>query len=64
MRIQHATAFSTLGFHSWSAVIEGVGHLLQLQRPEPVARGVAAFLNRHPMPDSQALPARRSASAQ
>ncbi|HEY3236199.1 MAG TPA: alpha/beta fold hydrolase [Polyangiaceae bacterium] len=29
--------------------IEGVGHLLHLQRPEPVAREIAAFLGRHPM---------------
>jgi pimeloyl-ACP methyl ester carboxylesterase len=29
--------------------VEGVGHLLHLQRPEPVARGVAAFFARHPM---------------
>ena len=29
--------------------IDGVGHLLQIQRPEPVARGIAEFLERHPM---------------
>lgn len=29
------------------AVIDGVGHLLQIQRPEPVARAVAGFLDRH-----------------
>ncbi len=29
--------------------IEGVGHLLHIQRPEPVARGIAQFLKRHPM---------------
>jgi len=29
--------------------IEGVGHLLHLQRPEPVVRGMAAFLARHPI---------------
>lgn len=29
--------------------VEGVGHLLHMQRPEPVARGVASFLARHPM---------------
>ncbi|MEO5739759.1 MAG: alpha/beta hydrolase [Vicinamibacterales bacterium] len=29
--------------------VEGAGHLLQLQRPETVAQGLAAFLNRHPM---------------
>ena len=27
--------------------VEGVGHLLQIQRPEPVARGMAQFLTRH-----------------
>lgn len=27
--------------------VEGVGHLLHMQRPEPVTRGVAAFLLRH-----------------
>jgi pimeloyl-ACP methyl ester carboxylesterase len=31
--------------------IEGVGHLLHGQRPEPVARAMAAFLGRHPMPE-------------
>ena len=40
--------------HSWfpqveDLTVEGVGHLLHMQRPEPVARGVAAFLGRHPM---------------
>jgi len=29
--------------------IEGVGHLLHIQRPEPVARGIAQFLARHRM---------------
>lgn len=29
--------------------VEGVGHLLQIQRPEPVARGIAEFLGRHPI---------------
>ena len=27
--------------------IEGVGHLLHVQRPEPVARGIAEFLQRN-----------------
>ncbi len=27
--------------------IDGAGHLLQIQRPEPVARGMAEFLDRH-----------------
>lgn len=40
--------------HVWlpqveDCMIEGVAHLLHLQRPEPVARGVAGFLARHPM---------------
>jgi pimeloyl-ACP methyl ester carboxylesterase len=29
--------------------VEGVGHLLQIQRPAPVARGIAEFLGRHPI---------------
>ena len=29
--------------------IDGVGHLLQIQRPEPVARGMAEFLERNPI---------------
>ena len=29
--------------------IEGVGHLLQIQRPEPVARAIAVFLRRNPL---------------
>jgi pimeloyl-ACP methyl ester carboxylesterase len=29
--------------------IDGVGHLLHLQRPEPVARAIAQFLDRHPL---------------
>ena len=29
--------------------IDGVGHLLQMQRPEPVAQAVARFLTRHPI---------------
>ena len=29
--------------------IEGVGHLLQIQRPEPVARAMAEFLGRNPV---------------
>jgi putative transposase len=29
--------------------VEGVGHLLHAQRPEPVARGIAEFLGRHPI---------------
>lgn len=29
--------------------VEGVGHLLHIEHPRPVIRGVAAFLRRHPM---------------
>jgi hypothetical protein len=29
--------------------VDGVGHLLQMQRPQPVARGVGAFFGRYPM---------------
>jgi pimeloyl-ACP methyl ester carboxylesterase len=29
--------------------IDGVGHLLQIQRPEPVARAIADFLERNPL---------------
>ena len=32
--------------------VEGVAHLLHLQRPEPVARGIAEFLARHPIAKS------------
>jgi pimeloyl-ACP methyl ester carboxylesterase len=40
--------------HTWFSQIEdcrieGVAHLLHMQRPEPVARGVAEFFARHPM---------------
>jgi pimeloyl-ACP methyl ester carboxylesterase len=31
--------------------VEGVGHLLHLQRPEPVARGLAGFLDRNRLAD-------------
>ena len=33
--------------------IDGAGHLLQIQRPEPVARGMATFLERHAMAGDQ-----------
>ena len=36
-------------------VIDDVGHLLHMQRPEPVVLGVAAFLGRHPMPAARQL---------
>lgn len=40
--------------HTWfsqveDCTVEGVAHLLHLQRPEPVARGVAEFFARHPV---------------
>ena len=40
--------------HAWfpqveDCTIEGVAHLLHIQHPEPVARGVAEFFARHPM---------------
>ena len=40
--------------HTWfprieDCRIEGVAHLLHMQRPEPVARGLAGFFARHPM---------------
>jgi pimeloyl-ACP methyl ester carboxylesterase len=40
--------------HTWFPQLEqfkadGVGHLMQMQRPQPVVRGVAAFFGRHPM---------------
>ena len=43
-----------------SCKIEGVGHLLHLQRPEPVARGIAAFLGRHPIRSTHAPLEQRS----
>lgn len=35
--------------HVEDCTIDGAGHLLHIQRPEPVARGMAAFLARNPM---------------
>lgn len=45
--------------HTWFSqaedlTVESVGHLLHMQRPEPVARGVAAFLGRHPVTGARA----------
>jgi pimeloyl-ACP methyl ester carboxylesterase len=42
--------------HDWfpqieDCTIEGVAHLLHIQRPEPVAQGVAEFFAHHPMID-------------
>lgn len=35
--------------HVDSATVQGVGHLLHLQRPEPVARVMSGFLAEHPL---------------
>ena len=42
--------------------IEGVGHLLQIQRPEPVARAIAGFLARHPLSALEVAPEKTAAS--
>lgn len=44
--------------HAWfprieDCTIEGVGHLLHMQRPEPMLSSVAAWLARHPLRDVQ-----------
>jgi pimeloyl-ACP methyl ester carboxylesterase len=39
--------------HVEECTIDGAGHLLQIQRPEPVARGMAMFLERHAMAGAQ-----------
>jgi pimeloyl-ACP methyl ester carboxylesterase len=48
--------------HVEECTIEGAGHLLQIQRPEPVARGIAGFLGRNPMASftSEQVPVRAS----
>jgi pimeloyl-ACP methyl ester carboxylesterase len=33
--------------HVEDCMVDGVGHLLHIQRPEPVARAMAGFLGRH-----------------
>jgi pimeloyl-ACP methyl ester carboxylesterase len=43
--------------------IDGIAHLLHMQSPEPVARGVAEFLERHGMGASGAAGARAGAGA-
>jgi pimeloyl-ACP methyl ester carboxylesterase len=51
--------------HVEERTIEGVGHLLQIQRSEPVARGMADFLERNPMPhrpDTRRRPVARAGS--
>jgi pimeloyl-ACP methyl ester carboxylesterase len=39
--------------HVEELTIDGAGHLLQIQRPEPVALGMAGFLGRHSMAGDQ-----------
>lgn len=39
--------------HIEECTIDGVGHLLQIQRPEPVAQAMAQFLTRHSIPRDQ-----------
>ena len=41
--------------HVEECTIDGAGHLLQIQRPEPVARGMAGFLGRNSMAGEQVL---------
>ena len=47
--------------------IDGAGHLLQIQRPEPVARGMAEFLDRYPIggdgPETLERPSRSPGTA-
>jgi pimeloyl-ACP methyl ester carboxylesterase len=43
--------------------IDGVGHLLHIERPEPVARGMAEFLERNAMTDRSDRPRRPLAHA-
>ena len=40
--------------HVEGRTIEGVGHLLHIQQPEPVAHAIAEFLARHPIADDDA----------
>jgi pimeloyl-ACP methyl ester carboxylesterase len=49
--------------HVEELTIDGVGHLLQIQRPQPVARGVAKFLERNAMADRLDRPRRPLARA-
>jgi pimeloyl-ACP methyl ester carboxylesterase len=42
--------------HAEECRIEGAGHLLHIQRPEPVTRGIAQFLGRHRMTAASAQP--------
>ncbi len=53
--------------HVDECTIDGAGHLLQIQRPEPVARAMAQFLDRHPIGDdgleARARPSRSAGTA-
>ena len=40
--------------HVEECTIDGVGHLLQIQRPEPVAQAMAQFLTEHSIPENDA----------
>jgi pimeloyl-ACP methyl ester carboxylesterase len=42
-------------------VVDGVGHLLHVQEPEPVARAMGEFLDRHPMSADVRIGVRRGA---
>jgi len=48
---------ASLPYHEES-MIDGVGHLLQIQQPQPVARAIAEFLSRNPMAADDAQPPR------
>jgi pimeloyl-ACP methyl ester carboxylesterase len=50
--------------HVEELAVDGVGHLLHIQRPEPVARGMASFLERNPMADRPDQPRRPVALAE
>jgi pimeloyl-ACP methyl ester carboxylesterase len=48
--------------HVEECTVDGVGHLLQIQRPEPIAHGMAGFLGQYSMTADQAVvPADRAA---
>lgn len=47
--------------HLERCAVEGVGHLLHMQHPEPVAQGIAEFFMRHPI--TEARPARTAVQA-
>jgi pimeloyl-ACP methyl ester carboxylesterase len=51
--VEIAAFLSSSLAHVEECTIDGVGHLLQIQRPEPVAREIAEFLGRNPMADNR-----------